>query len=302
MILTIKAYTEFQKLELDDNFASEVAMLSILSGIPGNDISVEEFSKLKIELMQQVVSSEPVYLFRWKGKTYGYYPADLHKIGDVIEFSSMSKTQKWNLLCAFTFREVNWITKKLHSKGWKDFHGVQVKFIDNFKKNYSYYSLKKVKDWKKVDLSVWDSFPFEILASNVGFLVGNGLHLSLNTATYSPQMEKTKTELQQKLQTLMGCMALYLISPKQNPVLESHSDTEQSPTSLQDSSSTFLQDENIMKQIKSMQTDCFVLTGLRMEPEITGYLNYVLNIWDKYKMKEQNILLHSVIAKTLRNG
>ena len=302
MILTVRNYSEFQRLNLSEDFPSEVAMVSILSGIPDNDIPTEDYDDIKMELMQQAVASEPVYLVRWKGKVYGYYPADLETIGEVVEFSSLTKSKKWNLLTAFTFREVTWMSKKVHRTGWKKFHGIDVKFINNFKTNYSTYAVKKVKDWRKMDLDIWDDFPFEILSSNINFLVGNGLNLSLNIKAFSKEMHQVQVEMQRKLQTLTVCMVSYLIFQKKNQSSQEPSDTNQSQTSPQSSSLSFLQDVNIIKQIEAIADDAYTLTGKFLKAEVNGYIHYVYNLFSPEQMQGDIVKLHSLISKTVRHG
>ena len=300
-VLTIKEYTDFQGMNLGDDFLSEVQTVHRLTGISPNKITNADFDYIKGELAQQTIASEPVYLVRWKGKVYGYYPAELETIGDVVELATLCKTNKWNLLTAFMFRELKWASAKMHggSKGWKKFHGVDVKFISNFSVNLSQYSVKKIHNWKTIDYTIWDDFPFEIMSSNVNFLVGNGLSLSLNIHASSRKLQENQMKAVMKLQTLMGYMASFLTSLKSKQMLHRISGTSLSQTSRHVNSLTFLQENSSKELLKSIASDVWIFNGQDNTDQIHAYVSFCVSLFLEPKITPQELRVFGTINNAI---
>ena len=301
-VLTVKNYSDFQDANLGDDFLSEVTMISMLTGMEPNKIKNTEFDGIKSELAEQLVAEEPVYLFKWKGKMYGYYASDIETIGEVVELSTLEKTKKWNFLCSFCFREVTNSTRFAHmyNGGWKKFHGVDVKFISNFSNDYAKYKCKKVKDWNKVDHTIWDDFPFEILASNMGFLVGNGLSLSLSIHASSPKLLEKQTKMIQKFQILMASMASSWILQRKDQESRKRLGITPSQISHQDSSSIFLHEKTSRMLLKSITNDLWVFKGDVNEEIIDKYAQFATELWLSNQFRPESLRFLSSIGLALR--
>ena len=280
-ILTLKKYTEYQQHNIGDGFLDEVAAVSILTGIEPNKLKNDEFDKVRSELALQTVASEPVYMLRWKGKTYGYHPAEIETIGDVVELATICKMQKWNLLAAFMFREVNYVSEKVHSgsKGWKKFHNVDVKFINNFHSNFAQYGCKKIENWSKVDTTIWDDFPFEILSSNLNFSLGNGMNLNLNIHASSLKLKENQKNLGLSLQILMASMASYLTCLKTQETSHKISDTNQLTVSHHDNSLTFLREKSSKELLKNMASQAWIFSGSDETEKIYNYCLFACSLY-----------------------
>ena len=301
MILTVKNYTEFHKMhqdgvELDDN-----TTLSMLSGLDPRDIKVDKEDQIRNELLQQIVASEPVYLFKWKGKTYGYHPAELETIGDVLEASELSKQGKFNLLCSLLFREVKTTSKWLHWRNWNKFHGVKVKFISKFKQNYWTYDCKKLPSLGKIDTSIWNDFPFEILSSNLNFLLGNGLSLSLNIQTYSPKATQKLQKVIQQFQTDTVSMAYSWIWQKESST-QGNLDTKTSSQSTQGSSLMYSHGKNTTSNVAKIKKTLESLTGEDKTKEIEGMFAIRNDLFYGRQISDRTLKTLTLINSAVRHS
>ena len=158
---------------------------------------LEEHLEFKEQIFEALPQAKPVYLVKYKGEMFGYYPAEVKSIEDCIAIHLMQHIDKWKTLAALLFRPVKTTTKWVNKKGWEKYDtNTQVKYITDFSKDFVTYKCKKV-DLEKTELSFWDEFPVELVQANLGFTMGVGLTLGVSFPSSSP---KELLEIQKKMQ------------------------------------------------------------------------------------------------------
>lgn len=298
MILTIENYINFQKLAIANDFESEFEGIKALTG--ETDVKSSEYETLKQALVQQLKPGTPIYMFKWKGKTYGYYPADIESIGQVVQVSNSSIKNKWNILASMMFREVTATSGFLHRKfGFtKKIAGISCKPITTFKNNYLTYACKKLPEWNKMDHRIWDDFPVYILMSNLNFSLGSGLNLSLNIPTSSHN--ETQVILQRSFQTLMGCIASSWTLQRIQDSIQRNSDGMTLQKYHPENSLISSFSENLKLLKLKMHETANTLTGFSKVDEIDAFIKTLTNIFDDEQLHPSTLRLIGTVNNAIK--
>ena len=223
-VLTLKGYENLTELDYtgEANDIKDVYSMSIISGIPNDKLKVmkpSSYAQYKHTLLSQISTKmPPVYLVKYKGTIYGYYPCELGTVEDMAAMELFSKGKKWQALAALLFRPVKKMSRWAHRKEnrFQDVHDVKIKPIVDYKKDSLKYRVEEI-DFARMDLSHWDDFPFQILLANMGFLVGSGVQFSLSihpSSLKSPVIRKEIRILQQNLQEVMTGLIWQKVLPQ----------------------------------------------------------------------------------------
>ena len=223
-ILTIDGYNKLTELNYqgEANDMTDVYSMSIISGVPNDKLKVMKpsaYAAFKHEMLSQVSKMiTPAYLVKYKGIIYGYYPCELGTVEDMAAMEFFSKGNKWQALAALMFRPVKKMSRWAHRKEnkFENVLGVKVKKINDYKKDSLKYLVQDI-DFTKMDLDHWNDFPFQLLTSSLGFLVGSGAQFSLTihpSSLKSPLIRKEIKILQQNLQQVMSGLVWQKVLPQ----------------------------------------------------------------------------------------
>ena len=284
-VLTLKGFSDLIELGYkgDSNTDTDANTIAILSGVTSSKIKKmkpHKYAEFKDNLLKQSVASNPVYMFIYKGKTYGYNPPELDSVEAMAGMEMFLRQKNWNALAALMFQEVKTISKIWHRNEdkFKDRLGVKVKDITSFSKNYMSYAVKKV-DFTKVDLEYWDDLPANLLISNLAFLTGNGLLYNLSIPFYSLRSEKLmkqKILLSQEIQKSITSLILQNIASALG-YLNSTVDPQSQSVNPESS----LAGWNIYtstKSIAKIKEISYNLSGVSKNKEIDGFISFFKNL------------------------
>ena len=201
-VLTLKGFDAICELDYQNEAEGikDVYSIAIVAGKSSAEVGKLKptaYAQMKTELLQQAVNpGNPVYLVKYKGTTYGYHPAEIGTVEDMAAIEVFSKEKKWNALAAVLFRPVKPMSRWAHwrKNRWKNSHGIQVKEIRDFKRDSLTYLCNDI-DMSTMDLSYWDDFPWQILASNLAFLMEGGLKFSLSIHPSSLRSKRIQSEV-----------------------------------------------------------------------------------------------------------
>ena len=300
-ILTIKGFDNLTELEYNGeaNDMTDIYSMSIISGLSNDKLKKMKpsvYSAFKHQLLSQVAqTTSPAYLIKYKGVIYGYHPCELGTVEDMAAMELFSKEKKWQALVALIFRPVKAMSRWAHRKEnkFEDLLGIKVKKINDYKKDCLKYTTKDI-DFSKIDLSIFDEFPFQILMSNLGFLVGSGVQFSLNihpSSLKSPKIRKEIRILQQNLQQVINGLVWQKVLPQltflNSTVEGEHLTSAQEKlvtTSL--SSST----KSTIAQLRErVSEDAWVVTGDFNK----GLLNSVITLWESL-LNQKNLSMNQL--------
>ncbi len=229
------------------------------------------------EILESLDIAKPVYLIKYRGKTFGYYPAELKDIESCIAINLMLHKGNWGALAALMFRPVKLPSRLAHRFGWKKItygkaEPVKVKEIDNFAVDYCKYSCSSI-DISKTDLSFYEGFPVELIVSNLGFTLGVGLSLGMNIQSSSSKaIQQTKSEMMKEFQESLRCSRL--LQTLQRPTSLASTAEKEFLTLLQEKYSTTLVIESLERLKKSsdlrLEGKVWVLTGSKSNKIVRG--------------------------------
>ena len=252
MIQTIKQHDLLNQVDAKDEFTADIEFVKIVYGLDEDKINkmdpaeIDEMAaKIKIQAQHQV---PPVLMFYYKGRKFAYYPLELGAIEDMIAYEIFAKQNKLNALATIFFREV-----KHDATGgdWKEACGIKCKFIETISKEFTKYSVKRIKDFRKVDIEFFDDLPYQFIASAINFTMGIGQAYGVSTESFSQNSLKQRHKLMMDLtnQLLFGKELRYLLQQLKTDS-QTYSDTaEQNPyfESLYKLHSTGWYNESLMK-------------------------------------------------------
>ena len=299
--LTIKGFDNLTELDYNGeaNDMTDIYSMGIISGVSNDKLKKMKpsaYSAFKHHLLSQVAQTTgAVYLIKYKGIIYGYYPCELGTVEDMAAMELFSKERKWQALTALMFRPVKAMSRWAHRKEnkFEDLLGIKVKKINDYKKDCLKYKTQDI-DFAKMDLSHFDEFPFQILMSNLGFLVGSGVQFSLNihpSSLKSPKIRKEIRILQQNLQQVINGLLWQKVLPQLTYL---NSTVEGEPLTLAQeklvttslSSST----KSTIAQLRErVSEDAWVVTGDFNK----GLLNSVIGLWESL-LNQKNLSMNQL--------
>ena len=301
MINTIQTNAQLEAVD-KIGFDAEVEYAKIIYGL--DDKQVGKLSAKKVKAINDMLAMQnkqqlnPIFMFVYKGKTYGYHPIDLGTVEEIIGFNLFMENDRWNALAALMFREI----KVDKSKGdWRQACGLKVKFISNFPKDYSSYTVKKIKDFAKLDLDYWNDLPFQMVSAMVAFSLGNGVAFRTGLGTYSQKSLQQRQKLTLSLlNNLLFGMESQLISQKLE-MERTSSDTAELKAyskSLSKLLSTGCCDKERLQ--KPLKDNYWVLTG----ETFNGFNTMINNLYEgKITTDDTKLLLECMtITNRIGNG
>ena len=167
---------------------------------------------LKNQILEALPNVAPVYLVKYKGKTFGYYPAEIKSIEDCIEIHLMQHLDNWRALACLMFRPVTFGAKISHRKGWKKYENVEIKQIGDFSFDFTQYDCKDI-DLTKENMEFWKEFPVELVQANLNFTLGVGLELGTRIGSTSEKVEEMRQKLLKAFRELLSGTLFALTFP-----------------------------------------------------------------------------------------